>query len=276
MLNPTVASGFKLLPFLRPASGESAALLTEARRLRPVLVESKPKAGMPGLTPTAALAHDARNALTSLQLLSGLLGEPGVLQPGHAHLASDLLAIGQTLNELISSFENLGRKSKKPLETGDKGHTRSAGDAVKDCARLLQTIAGSKTMVHVSSESNLPPLRIGPDALSRVLTNLVKNASEAMPDGGTVRILVRRALSLTSPAVLIHVSDDGPGIPAHALGQVFQPGFSSKQGIPEACGLGLAIVKQLVEAAGGKVRVASTRRRGTTFELRLPCLTKGQ
>ena len=80
-----------------------------------------------------------------------------------------------------------------------------------------------------------------------------------MPTGGTVTITARRALSQSAPAVLIHVSDNGPGIPSLALGRIFEPGFSSKNN-GSVCGLGLAIVRQLVEASGGEVRVASTRR----------------
>ena len=141
---------------------------------------------------------------------------------------------------------------------------------------MLQAAAGSRAVVHASAESNLLPLTLEDDQLLRVLTNLVKNAGEAMVDGGTVRITARRALSLTRPAVLIHVSDDGVGIPNFALEQIFEPGFSSKSCGAEPVGLGLAIVRELVEDAGGKVRVASRRGRGTTFELRIPCRKSGR
>ena len=134
---------------------------------------------------------------------------------------------------------------------------------------LLRVAAGPAVSVFVSCESGLPPLAVGDDTLLRVLTNLVKNAGESMAHGGTVRVTARRALSRTAPAVLVHVADDGPGIAPLLLERIFEAGVSGKGGAGR--GLGLAIVQQLVEAAGGKVTVASTPRRGTTFELRLPC-----
>jgi signal transduction histidine kinase len=96
-----------------------------------------------------------------------------------------------------------------------------------------------------------------------------------MPAGGMIHITARRALSRTSPAILIQISDNGPGIPAHVLPRIFEPGFSSKGPLGNAgqpSGLGLAIVRELVESCGGGVQVASSRHRGTTFELRIPCL----
>ena len=250
---------------------------------------------LPTLSPSAALAHDARNALTSLALLSGLLGEPGVLAAGHTHYAADLHSVTCLLTGLLNRFASLApdtdtatntdtpagfradlsQPANTAGESGGQQQPKSAGEAIEHCARLLRIVAGSAVEVHVSSENGLPPLAIGQEALSRVLTNLVKNASEAMPGGGQVHITARRALSRTTPAILVHVSDNGPGIPAHALDRIFEPGFSSKRSVAsvgEPCGLGLAIVRDLVESSGGAVRVASTRRRGTTFELRLPCV----
>ncbi len=272
-LTGTTASSSNVLSFARPASLTTGEKLFAGRLERPMLVQAKPQPRTRGeLTQTSALAHDARNALTALGLISGLLREPGILPPDHAHVAGDLQAVADTLGGLIGKFES-GGAGRPAEQQGPIATAAGAGQALQDCSRLLQAVAGPTVQVHVSAESGLQPLKITADALSRVLANLVKNASEAMPKGGTVRITARRALSLTAPAVLIHVSDDGDGIPAFALGQIFEPGFTSKENASEACGLGLAIVRELVEAAGGKVRVASTRKRGTTFELRLPCLT---
>ena len=201
---------------------------------------------------------------------------PGVLQSRDAHLPSALLAAEHALGEMIRGLESLAEKAQQPVQTQQVEPMKPAGEAVLACLPLLESIGKPRTVVYASAESDLPPMRLSQRDLSRVLTNLVKNASEAMPDGGTVRITVRKALSLTSPAVLIHVSDDGPGIPPFALAQIFEPGFSTKHGGAEACGLGLAIVRELVEAAEGKVRVANRRRRGTTFELRIPCPGKRQ
>jgi signal transduction histidine kinase len=169
-----------------------------------------------------------------------------------------------------------------PLES-DQGSTQgpsiqsnanSVLEVLRGCRDRLRMAAGVAVAVHVSAESGLPALALDDRSLEHVLLQLVKNAAEAMLEGGSVHIVARRALSRSNPAVLVHVSDDGQGIPAYALEHIFKQGFSSKRdtrGWGEHCGLGLAIVRDLVQSVGGVVEVASTRRRGTTFELRIPC-----
>ena len=295
------SDGSKLLPFLRSVAAplrrpglqetspflapSSPPVLMEARLAYPVLGPLReatgPARGRQQLSSLAALTHDARNALTSLALISGLLAEPGVLQAQDAHYAQDLQSVGDALTSLIAGIAASGSHpaAETPGVAGRPAEqlvqAKSASAAIDSCTRLLRTVAGSQVAVHVSSESGLPPLAISESALLRVLMNLVKNAGEAMPEGGTVRITARRALSRSEPAVLIHVCDDGPGIAPLALKQIFDVGFSTKQDAHrggDARGLGLAIVRELVEGAGGRIEVASTRRRGTTFELRLPCI----
>ncbi|RRA47790.1 ATP-binding protein [Acidipila sp. EB88] len=302
----------KLVPFLRTAkprhgsgyaSGQvsasvepihaAAPALARPAQPRPVLVSKPfaPPAALTPLSPAAALAHDARNALASLELLSGLLAEPGVLAPAYAQCSRDLTSVSQVLCVLVERLANLHGDQHQPAPATNR-HASSvpptaaaepvrpvesptalpAGRALQECTRLLKLTAGSSVAVHLSSESGLPPLALAHDALLRVLVNLVKNAREAMPGGGHVRITARRALSQDQPAVLLHISDNGPGIAPLALERIFEPGFTSKRDAHQACGLGLAIVRELVESVGGRIEVASTRRRGTTFELRIPAL----
>jgi len=286
--NEPAASSTKLHPFLRPTVQmrqcqpavipplvPAPSFPAVVRLAQPMLVRKAP--ALPALSPAAALAHDARNALMALQLLSGLLEEPGVLAPEHTYLGGDLQMIAQVLSGMVSRIERLDKSLENAVEAAQPATAIGAGEALAQCTGLLRSVAGSGVQVFVSAESGLPPLQIKPDALARVLMNLVKNAGEAMPSGGTVCITARRALSRISPAVLIHVTDTGTGIPAHALERIFEPGFSSKlAGSGESCGLGLAIVRELVEAAGGEVRVASKRRSGTTFELKIPCIIPEQ
>ncbi len=286
--NEPASNSNKLRPFLRPAVQtrpfQSAivppllpvpSIPAVTRLAQPVLVRKVPV--LPALSPAAALAHDARNALMALQLLSGLLEEPGVLAPEHTYLGGNLQMIAQVLNGMVSRIENLDKAQENASKATQPALLVAAGDVLEQYTGLLRSVAGSGVQVFVSAESGLLPLQIEPDALGRVLINLVKNASEAMPDGGTVRITARRALSHSSPAVLIHVADDGVGIPTHAIERIFEPGFSSKTTCSsKPCGLGLAIVRELVEAVGGKVQVTSKLRSGTTFEIKIPCVVSVQ
>src|SRR5439155_16058047 len=99
--------------------------------------------------------------------------------------------------------------------------------------------------------------------LYRALLNLVQNAADAMPQGGTVTL----AGAGTATHVQLQVQDTGSGIPAERLAQIFEPLYTTK---PGGTGLGLYIVQEVLAAHGGQVTVASVMEQGTTFTLTLP------
>jgi signal transduction histidine kinase len=102
-----------------------------------------------------------------------------------------------------------------------------------------------------------------PHSFRRVLVNLVHNAIDAMPQGGTLTLQGRRQAATVSLAV----RDTGSGIPPEHLPQIFEPLHTTK---PGGTGLGLYIVHEVVAAHGGQVAVQSTLGAGTTFTITLP------
>jgi signal transduction histidine kinase len=112
-------------------------------------------------------------------------------------------------------------------------------------------------------DDGLPAVRADRDQILQVLLNLVRNALEAMPAGGTLRLGARQ----DGDAVAFSVSDTGPGIPGADLGRIFEPYFTTKEG---GTGLGLAIARRIVEEHGGRLDVTSIAGEGATFTLRLP------
>ncbi len=111
----------------------------------------------------------------------------------------------------------------------------------------------------------LPPLRVDPLQLQQVLRNLISNAVEAMPEGGTLEIS-----ALENPpgsSVTIAVRDSGSGMAPEVLAKLFQPLFTTKA---RGIGLGLVVVKNLTEANGGSVQVQSEAGKGSRFAVTLP------
>jgi signal transduction histidine kinase len=112
-------------------------------------------------------------------------------------------------------------------------------------------------------ERGLPHVLADRDQILQVLLNLVRNALDAMPGGGTLAVRAARA----AEGVAFTVSDTGPGIPPGDLARVFEPYFTTK---PGGTGLGLAIAHRIAEEHGGRLEVASEPGRGAAFTLTLP------
>ena len=111
----------------------------------------------------------------------------------------------------------------------------------------------------------LPPVWGNSARLQHVFTNLLINAQQATPSGGTVRVITERADE--PKGVWVHVEDTGEGIPPDALEQIFEPFYTRKA---QGTGLGLSIAKQIIEEHGGEIRVESEFGKGARFSVFLP------
>ena len=120
------------------------------------------------------------------------------------------------------------------------------------------TVKISKTI-----DKDFPTLTVDPVLMMRVFSNLIRNAIQAMPDGGQLRI---RA-SKTTEAFLISIQDSGTGIPEENLDKIWRPLFTTKA---KGTGLGLPVCKRLVEAHAGEITVESEVGKGSTFTVKLP------
>jgi two-component system NtrC family sensor kinase len=119
-----------------------------------------------------------------------------------------------------------------------------------------------------SLSSDLPVVMATPGELQQVFLNLVLNAVDAMPEGGTLHV----SSYLTDDSYLaVEFSDTGCGIPAEHLNQVFEPFFSTKD---EGTGLGLSVSYNVVERHRGEIDVESELGKGSTFTVRLPVMPR--
>lgn len=216
------------------------------------------------------IAHDFNN------LLTGIIG--------NLELLGEELAAAGPARELLKDATATSRKatalSRQLLIFADGGDvvrkTLALGPLLRDTAHFV--LRGSNVKSRVSAPRGLWPID-GDDAqFTQVLGNLLINAREAMPDGGTVWIrgenhaLAEPLLHLPAGRyVRLTVRDDGPGIAAAILARVFNPYFSSKA---RGSGLGLAIVYSVVRRHGGHVWAESTEGKGAVFTLLLPAADK--
>ena len=134
-------------------------------------------------------------------------------------------------------------------------------------SRLLDFLAPTARQNGVEinwfADADLPPVNLDRDLFEQCLLNLMLNAEQAMPDGGTLTLIGRR----DGDAVCLDVIDTGCGIPAEQLPKLFRPFHTTKA---SGHGLGLAITRKIVQAHGGTIGVQSEPGRGTKFTIRLP------
>ena len=130
-------------------------------------------------------------------------------------------------------------------------------------AEMQAEVAALGGIVQRQGLADLGPVVFHASTLRRALLNLVHNAADAMPHGGTVTL----AGQGTATHVQLEVQDTGNGIPAKCLAQIFEPLYTTK---PGGTGLGLYIVHEIVAAHDGQITVASTEGQGTTVTRRCP------
>jgi CheY-like chemotaxis protein/anti-sigma regulatory factor (Ser/Thr protein kinase) len=154
--------------------------------------------------------------------------------------------------------------------------TVSLHDLVRRAERLLKPLLDERSLLRLRLDATDEVVRIDPLQFERVILNLVTNARDAMPGGGTITIetfnpgldnLVGEPY--TDPSIVrIAVSDTGAGMERTTMAHIFEPFFTTKEG--RGAGLGLAITHGLVQQAGGTITVDSELGKGTTFHITLP------
>jgi signal transduction histidine kinase len=270
------------------------------------------KTGSRGET-VAEVAHDARNMVTALGLYCDLLEEPGVLANPFAHYGNELRLVAAASRRLveklvaIDSSLDAHEQQKNSKNDGAVDRRRAAAMPNERMAgwdpspsmpiaslalellanhNLLAALAGKAITLTIDVEEGARPVWMTGEDLTRVLVNLVKNASEAMPSGGRIEIGLRElpAKAGATDILLLSVDDNGPGIVAESLDAIFEAGHSTRgKGAAEAGswaarhrGLGLAITRSIVEAAGGRILAANRPQGGARFEIELPVRKTGR
>ncbi len=215
------------------------------------------------------LAHELKNPLFPLQvtvenLLRAKQKSPELFEEVFQEGTATLLAEIENLKTIIarfSEFSKMPQPQRQPTQVNDVVRLvlRVFHAQLRDNQKEKNRIA-----VHTELADALPEISADPDLLHRALQNLVLNAIDAMPQGGELAI---RTGTLRD-RVEISVSDTGSGLTPEECERLFTPYYTTKQ---HGTGLGLAIVQSVVSDHGGTISVASTKEKGTTFRIELPC-----
>jgi two-component system, NtrC family, nitrogen regulation sensor histidine kinase NtrY len=212
------------------------------------------------------LAHELKNPLFPIQITIETLQRAKEQAPGEfdeifRESAATLLAELANLKTIVGRFSDFAKMPAPQLEPVD------LNEIVRGAARLfdaqLRTGSHAPIAPEVDCDPGLGTILADPEQVTRALHNLILNAIDAMPEGGTLRIRTRRAEGCAQ----LEVSDTGAGLTKEECERLFTPYYTTKR---HGTGLGLAIVQSVVADHHGKISVESEPGRGAAFRIELP------
>jgi len=209
---------------------------------------------------TATIAHEIGTPLNSvavhLQLLTRSLGLTEQDRRRLTIIDEEIRRLVGTVQEMLAAT----RGEARPLEPAD------LNQLVRGVADLMAPVFAAKGIACAfAMDDGLPKVRADANQIQQVVLNLLTNAVDAMPAGGSLQIHTGRA----EDAASLRVVDSGPGIPPAARDRIFELFFTTKER-GGGTGLGLAICRQIVEAHRGSIGVVDNPGGGAAFEVRLP------
>ncbi len=229
----------------------------DLRKTEAQLIRSEKLAALGQLA--AGIAHEIRNPLTSINILIHSLTENFSSEDSHRE---DLKVIEEEIdriNEILDRFLRFAKPAPPLLEKTE------VATIFEETLQLLRPRM-EKQGVQIEKEFHaLPMILMDREQMKQVALNLLLNAVQAMPSGGT--LAMRGQNSRDGQWVTISVQDSGVGIPEEDINKLFDPFFSTREG---GIGLGLSIAHRIIDQHQGKIEVESTPGTGTLFTIWLP------
>lgn len=250
-------------PFKDPSGGYVVILedITEKKKMEEKLLQTSKLASLGKLT--AGISHEIGNPLASISSLVQELRSLKIESEDEVEFTAESL---KTINSHIERIAKIVRS------LGDFARISSAEKVASNIAEILdRTINLVKydkrfKSIHLTTDiEDIPPLKVNPDKIQQVFLNLIINALDAMLDGGSLNISMKKVNS----SVEVVVSDTGAGIEESSLGRIFDPFFTTKSP-GKGTGLGLSICYGIIKEHNGTISVRSRKGEGTTFLITLP------
>jgi len=209
------------------------------------------------------IAHDFNNLLTGISANVSLLN----------NISTIPTEVSDSLSDISRAVERASALTKQLLTFAKGGNPVMQScrieDIIKESVKFVVKDSSIKT--EISIENDLLPVLIDPNQISQAINNLIINAIQAMPDGGTLSIQVKNADRIppeiplkTGKFIFIRISDTGCGIPRKNLIKIFDPFYTTK---PNGTGFGLTSTYSIIKKHRGYIRVDSKENEGTVFQI---------
>lgn len=210
------------------------------------------------------VVHDFNNRLNVILGLTSVLRMQNNLPPAQMDMVADIIAASRQAAELTQRLLLFSRESIKKAEVCD------LQEVIRQSVLLARRLVMQPIDWQESCTCADPRARLDRVMVQNALFNILLNASEAMPEGGTIRITLDDVTQSGKRWLRMEVRDEGCGISPEIIDKVFDPFFSTKTSA-KGTGLGLAAAKQGVEENGGEIRIRSNPGEGTCVTLCFPC-----
>jgi signal transduction histidine kinase/DNA-binding response OmpR family regulator len=241
--------------------------ITESRHLYGQLLNSEKLRAIGEMA--SGVAHDFNNLLASILGQVELL-HPEQLPPATREAVGTIRQSALDGGRIVRNLQGLARpRVETPTTSADLNETvRAAVEMARPrwAGAALRGQRGIDVTLDLASADGMSCVAIDPVELREVLLNLLFNAADAMPDGGSIVVATRPGLKPRTVDVLVH--DTGHGMAEAVRARIFEPFFSTKG--PRGSGLGLAVAYSIITRRGGSISVESAPEQGTTFTLTLP------
>ncbi|MFO0941637.1 MAG: PAS domain S-box protein [Pirellulales bacterium] len=243
--------------------------VSERKQLEEQLLQSQKMEAIGQLA--GGIAHDFNNLLTVINGYCDLLLENQDICWQDS--VKEIREAGQRAGKLTEQLLTFGRRSKFQYQIV------RLNDVIEESEKLLRRLIGEQINLVVKLDSNVSTIKADRNQLEQVLMNLVVNARDAMPNGGTLTISTSLVSSTVAsdekfdlaakPFAQMEISDTGIGISKEIQTRIFEPFFTSKE-VGKGSGLGLSVVHGIMQQHNGMIRVSSQPSQGATFTLLFP------
>jgi PAS domain S-box-containing protein len=208
---------------------------------------------------TGGVAHDFNNLLMAVLSSLELLRKRLPADPQAMRLLDNARQGAERGAALTRSMLAFARRQEMAIQPVD------VADLVRSMQEMLSSSLGAMIAVEIAFPTNLPLALSDPNHLATAILNLAVNARDAMPGGGTIRIMAKG----DGEFVRLSIADSGEGMDSHVLERAREPFFTTK-GVGKGTGLGLSMVHGIAEQSGGRLELRSQPGEGTVAEIWLP------
>jgi two-component system NtrC family sensor kinase len=237
---------------------ERLGIERELQKTQQALLQSEKLAAMGRLT--SQIAHELNNPIYGIMNTLELLKTEISPESKRRKILELALSETQRLAEMLRnmlSFSKPEEEKKRPIKMNE---------LIEGILLVMEKqMRESNIKVETFFDAEIPEVMASTNQMRQVMLNMLKNAKEAMPKGGTLTVKTSKEIN----KVLIHIQDTGVGIPEEIRDKIFEAFFTTKQKV-KGVGLGLSVCYGIIKDHGGEIKVESEEGKGTNFRIRLP------